>query len=271
MLLNVKHKMDEINTWEELEYDYYKYDTDTSEYHDFITNFPDSKFVDSAKAIIEFRKQLLFWRDIEDSYSIPKYQEYLTTYPDGEYVEEANSLIQLCAEWDSVKSVNTHQAYAKFADENEYTVFYDSARLAMKDIEYDDWMRACRKNTYYAYDRFEKKYPDGYYFYDAERKIYDMSKKEGWLMIFSLRDPDYTSITVYNTLSVPLTMRFSGARSYRIVVAPTSEKTIKVKNGYYNITNSAPGYVTDYDKNLLFSGFDVKYTVYDKDSYYWLW
>ena len=109
------------------------------------------------------------------------------------------------------------------------------------------WSTAKNENTISAYKKYKNLYPNGAHIPQAERKIIDLEVANVFAGNHgSLPSMDKTSwgsgptvyISVKNSTSYILTLRYSGPDSKKIVISPGGTSSVTLKNGKYKVAAS---------------------------------
>ncbi len=259
----------------QIEWNWVRYTTDTIEMKNYIKKYQyqtiDCDIVgygfDIENDVSTFQNKLNsiridnHWNRINtnnNSLSTVEYENFNKKYPDSKYYKIANDTINNRKkrlekikkqenDWILTKNSNDYSKYLEFNKKYPKSIHIDSCLLFLKNIEQKDWDKACKTNTVKAYENFENKFPNGYYFNEAEKKIVDIELQKikknnptaNWkpMDITSYdRNSLRSTIIMENETGYTIKVLFSGTETKRIYIKPDEEVTLKLLNGRYTVS-----------------------------------
>jgi outer membrane protein assembly factor BamD (BamD/ComL family) len=247
----------------------------------FVEDYPASYYLKRANDSILVKAERDEWENAKRVNTVQSFSDYKTHYPYGKYTSNAELGIKNIESWLNAKNQNLHELYSQYLLDFPQTIFMDSAKYFMQVLEQKDWDKALKTNTYKGYADFEKKFPNGYYFQDAEKKIIDMEiadvkKKSPFAQWSPMEVNEYlprneknSKLIMKNDTEYIVKVMFSGPEPKRVEIAPGTTIEFELLNGEYTVSASVPNSTVDPFWGLeTYKGFEYSNVWYIKTDYF---
>lgn len=221
----------------------------TSVLEAFILANPNSPFIGKARSLLEEMKYIApAWERATALNTIDGYEAFRRQYPNSTQASGAKVRIEQLQRgvWERAASMNTVQGYRAYLAAMPRGMY---AKEAEERIEVMLWDHAVLSNTIKAYQAYLDGSSSAIHASEAEKKIIDLEVDaifkgdHGQLPPMNRSSSGYAATTennvkIFNNTGYTLTVRYSGAESERIVLAPKQRSTVVMPNGTFRITAS---------------------------------
>jgi hypothetical protein len=231
--------------------------TDFGTANEFILKFPKSYLVPQALDSMRIRKDRYFWQKAKVTDNAQGYKMYIDSVQNGIYSKEALEFYQEYELGEKLLASNTHTELAiglrKLRTNYPGSKFISPVNKKMESIEKIDFANNLKKRKLISWLEFEKKYTDGYYFKEADKKIRALLK----LSYRDVRSPYGTFVELNNELADPIRFVFiaKGVQVKQMKIKSHQINGMIIPNGEYHlkIFNEKTNAVI-IDDTLIFDG-----------------
>jgi len=139
------------------------------DYSELVENFQNfDGYRDELVKLEQKREENGLWDYALRENTIYTYNSYLSYYPNGKYTEEAKQNLDVLIRLEREETKKEQERLAKIEEERQLEIIKDK----------EAWKLVCKKNTKEDYENYLKYYPNGYYFYEAESKVFNINLLE---------------------------------------------------------------------------------------------
>lgn len=229
-------------------------------YRNYLNKYPSGRYATESFDSIVSRWNNLDFDSFQKSYpgyhkAVKAYEDLYSEYNDITFKTKLHDKMKIKCEQQyqiaaSINTLDSWQHYIMLAPEDfhfDADEIYQTKYNEIWGSEKTAWKYVSELNTIYGYEEYEKNYPHGKHYAEAEKRAVKMRVDNVFsgqyeslpsMSRSSYGNSAHSYVTVTNSTNYTLTIYYSGVDGKRMEIRPHGSQSVTLTNGQYRIAAS---------------------------------